>query len=78
MGCQGFFEILMITLISSKNLGGYRIMKHTVESYAKSSDTIKSKALDHILIMILIDLMLACCWSNFCLKKEDSACVYFD
>ena len=24
---QGFFEIFMITLISSKNLGGYRIMK---------------------------------------------------
>mgnify|MGYP006975835862 CR=1 FL=1 len=32
MGYQGFFEILIITLISSKNLGGYRIMKHTVMS----------------------------------------------
>ena len=29
-GYQGFFEILMITLISSKNLEGYKIMKHTV------------------------------------------------
>ena len=27
---KGFFKILMITLISSKNLGGYKIMKHTV------------------------------------------------
>ena len=27
---QGFFEILMITLISSKKLGGYKIMRHTV------------------------------------------------
>ena len=27
---QGFFEILMITLISSKNLGGYKIMRNTV------------------------------------------------
>ena len=30
MGYQGFFKILMITLISRKNLGGYKIMKHTV------------------------------------------------
>ena len=30
MGCQGFFEILMITLISRKIRGGYRLMKHTV------------------------------------------------
>ena len=30
MGYQGFFEILMITLIFSKNLGGYKIMKYTV------------------------------------------------
>ena len=34
MGYQGFFEILMITLISSKNLGGYKIMKHTVSYYS--------------------------------------------
>ena len=27
---QGFFEILMITLISSKKLGGYKIVSHTV------------------------------------------------
>ena len=27
---EGFFEILMITLISSKNLGGYKIMRNTV------------------------------------------------
>ena len=30
MGYQGFFEILMITLISSKNLGACRNMKHAV------------------------------------------------
>ena len=30
MGYQGFSEILIITLISIKNLGGYRIMQHTV------------------------------------------------
>ena len=30
MGYQGFLKILMITQISSKNLGGYKIMKHTV------------------------------------------------
>ena len=31
MGCQDFFfEILMITLISSKNLGGDRNMNNTV------------------------------------------------
>ena len=30
MGFQGFFELLMITLISSKKLGGYKIMSHTV------------------------------------------------
>ena len=30
MGYEGFFEILMITLISSKKLGGYEIMSHTV------------------------------------------------
>ena len=29
---QGFFEIFMITLISSKNLGGYKIMRNTVIS----------------------------------------------
>ena len=29
-GYQGFFEILMITLISSKNLGVYKIMRNTV------------------------------------------------
>ena len=27
---QGFFGILMITLISSKNLGGYKILRNTV------------------------------------------------
>ena len=27
---QGFFKILMITLISSKNLGGYKILRNTV------------------------------------------------
>jgi hypothetical protein len=27
---QGWDEILMITLISSKKLGGYKIMRHTV------------------------------------------------
>ena len=27
---QGFFEILMITLISRKKLGGYKIMRYTV------------------------------------------------
>ena len=30
MGYQGFFEILMITVISSKKLGGYKIMSNTV------------------------------------------------
>ena len=30
MGYQGFFAILMINLISSKNLGVYRNMRHTV------------------------------------------------
>ena len=30
MGYQGFFEMLMITLISSKKLGGYKIMSYTV------------------------------------------------
>ena len=35
MGYQGFFEILMITLISSKNLGVYRNMKHTVRTLKK-------------------------------------------
>ena len=29
---QGFFEILMITLISRKKLGGYKIMRYTVIS----------------------------------------------
>ena len=29
-GYQGFFEILMITLISSKKLGVYKIMRNTV------------------------------------------------
>ena len=32
MGYQGFFDILMITLISRKIRGGYRLMKHTVSS----------------------------------------------
>jgi hypothetical protein len=31
MRYQGFFKILMITLISSKKLGGYKIMSHTVK-----------------------------------------------
>ena len=31
MGYQEFFEIVMITLISSTKLGGYRIMSNTVE-----------------------------------------------
>ena len=30
MGYQGSFKILMITLIFSKKLGGYKIMSHTV------------------------------------------------
>ena len=30
MGYQGFFKILIITLICRKNIGGYKIMKHTV------------------------------------------------
>ena len=30
MRYQGFFEILMITQISGKNLGGYKIMRNTV------------------------------------------------
>ena len=30
MGYQGWDKILMITLISSKKLGGYKIMSHTV------------------------------------------------
>ena len=30
MGHQGFFEILMITLISSTKVGGYKIMRNTV------------------------------------------------
>ena len=32
MGYQEWDEILMITLISSKKLGGYRIMRHTVQA----------------------------------------------
>ena len=32
MGYQGYFEILMIPQISIKNLGGYKIMKHTVHT----------------------------------------------
>ena len=34
---QGFFEILMITLISRKKLGGYKIMRYTVEKILKGS-----------------------------------------
>ena len=30
MGQQGFFEIMMITLISSKKVGGYKIMRNTL------------------------------------------------
>ena len=32
---QGFFEILMITLISRKKLGGYKIMRNTVNIFLK-------------------------------------------
>ena len=32
MGYQGFFEILMITLISSKKLGVCNNMRYTVET----------------------------------------------
>ena len=35
MGYQGFFKILMITLISRKNLGVYKIMRNTVLSVTK-------------------------------------------
>ena len=30
MGYQGWDKILMVTLISSKKLGGYKIVRHTV------------------------------------------------
>ena len=33
IGQQGFFEILMITLISSKKLGVYKIMRNTVTAH---------------------------------------------
>ena len=42
MGYQGFYEILMIIPISSKNLGGYRIMKHTVQPKFKFKSVNKS------------------------------------
>ena len=46
---QGFFDILMITLISSKNLGGYRIMRNTVHTCTLSCyilSSLKNKFVD--------------------------------
>ena len=34
---KGFFEILMITLISSKKVGGYKIMRNTVLKFSSNS-----------------------------------------
>ena len=41
---QGFYEILMITLISRKKLGGYKIMRYTVYVY-KCLKSAKERAL---------------------------------
>ena len=41
-GYQGWDEILMITLISNKKLGGYKIMRNTVDINLKSWFLIKS------------------------------------
>ena len=50
MGYQGFFKILMITLISRKNLGGYKIMKHTVVEANFVKSNLGQKRLDMKLV----------------------------
>ena len=50
---QGFYEILMITLISRKKLGGYKIMRNTVciisitNPESKNSGFFHEKKFDH-------------------------------
>ena len=41
MEYQGFFEILMITLISSKKLGVYKIMRNTVITKLTQQENLK-------------------------------------
>ena len=38
---QGFFKILMITLISRKKLGGYKIMRYTVLSFEQKKQGVE-------------------------------------